>query len=248
MSPHLCRGRRCHSLGRVSILIAVRHGRSTSNAAGTLAGRTPGIDLDQTGIEQAAELGRRLIGVPLVVAVTSPMERCQQTTSLALAAADIDLVPTVDERVIETDYGQWSGRLLRDLADEPLWKTVQAAPQDARFPGGEAMQDVQTRVVAAVLDWNSRLADGDVWLLASHGDPLAALLNWASGADFHHVQRLGVDPGSASIILLPSAAMPQPRIITMNSVEGALSRWASPPKEAVVGGAAGHQTPDAPDA
>lgn len=223
----------------MSILIAVRHGRSTSNSAGTLAGRLPGVDLDETGSEQARALGRRLAGVPLKVAVTSPMPRCQQTVEVALEAAGIDLSPHVDDRVIETDYGQWSGRLLKDLAEEPLWQTVQSAPDQARFPDGEAMVDVQARVVEAVLDWNSRLEPGDVWLLASHGDPLAALLNWACGADFRHVQRLGVEPGSASIIMLPTAMLADPRIITMNSVEGALSRWTTPPQQAVVGGAAG---------
>lgn len=226
----------------MSILIAVRHGRSTSNAAGTLAGRTPGIDLDDTGVEQAQQLGRRLVDVPLTMAVTSPMERCQQTTSLALGSAGIELSATLDDRVIETDYGQWSGRLLKDLVDEPLWKTVQGAPQLAQFPGGEAMSAVQDRIVAAVLDWNARLDERDVWLLTSHGDPLAALLNWASGADFQHVQRLGVDPGSASIIVLPSPNVPQPRIVTMNSVEGALSRWTTPPPQPVVGGSAGAPT------
>ena len=167
------------------------------------------------------------------------MERCQQTTSLALEAAGIDLDAVLDDRVLETDYGQWSGRLLKDLADEPLWATVQGAPQDAQFPEGEAMRAVRDRVVEAVLDWNSRLADHDVWLLTSHGDPLAALLNWACGADFQHVQRLGVEPGSASIIVLPSQNLSQPRIVTMNSADGPLARWTSPPQQAVVGGSAG---------
>lgn len=230
----------------MSILIAVRHGRSTSNSAGTLAGRTPGIDLDDTGVEQAIALGRRLRGVPLAAAVTSPLERCRRTTTLALESAGIDVTAAVDERVVETDYGHWSGRLLKELGEEPLWQTVQESPHDARFPGGEAMLDVRTRVVDAVLDWNERLGAMDVWMLASHGDPLAALLNWAAGADFRYVQRLGVDPGSASIILLPSEKVAQPRILTMNSLEGSLARWTTPPQEQVVGGAAGDQTA-APD-
>ncbi|MGA4669882.1 histidine phosphatase family protein [Propionibacteriaceae bacterium Y1923] len=233
----------------MSILIAIRHGRSTSNSAGTLAGRTPGVELDETGVEQAGALGRRLAGVPVTRAITSPLERCLQTTRLVLESAGLDLTPEVDERVIETDYGQWSGKLLKDLADEPLWVTVQGSPDRARFPGGEAMADVRTRVVDAVLDWNSRLGDHDVWLLTSHGDPLAALLNWACGADFRHVQRLGVEPASASVILLPGAqpspddtkpSPKQPRILTMNSVEGALTRWTTlPERQPVVGGAAG---------
>ncbi|MGA4508721.1 MSMEG_4193 family putative phosphomutase [Propionibacteriaceae bacterium G1746] len=231
----------------MSILIAVRHGRSTSNAAGTLAGRTPGIALDETGVQQAVALGERLRGVTLAAAVTSPMLRCEQTMDLLLDAASSDLTSQIDDRLVETDYGQWSGRLLKDLADEPLWKVVQQRPDEAVFPGGESMLAVRDRVVDAVLDWNRRLAPTDVWVMASHGDPLAALLNWASGAEFRHVQRLGVDPASASIIVLPGEQLPHPRIITMNSVEGSLARWLAPPSEQTVGGSTGTGTPATDD-
>lgn len=230
----------------MSILIAVRHGRSTSNTAGTLAGRSPGVDLDETGRDQARKLGERLRDVRLAAVVSSPMQRCQQTVELALEAAGVAAEVTIDERVIETDYGSWSGKLLKDLAQEPLWQTVQHRPQEARFPGGEAMVDVRDRMVNAVLDWNSRLAATDVWLLASHGDPLAALLNWTVGSEFAHVQRLGVDPASASVIMLPEAQTTSdgepasPRVIAVNTVEGPLARWCAPPAEQSVGGGLGN--------
>lgn len=227
----------------MSILIAVRHGRSTANTAGILAGRTPGVELDETGIEQACELGRRLEGVELVAVVTSPVQRCLQTVEHLLEAAGLGLTPQVDDRLAESDYGDWQGRELKDLAADPLWQVVQKAPSQARFPNGESMLEVQERVVEAVLDWNSRLPDASVWLLASHGDPLAALVNWAVGAPFDNVQRIGLDPGSATVIALPSSSASNdtgagggehgdvphhPRVLTVNSPVGPLSRWAAP--------------------
>lgn len=221
----------------MSILIAVRHARSTANTAGILAGRLPGTLLDETGEQQARALGERLRGVPLHTVVSSPLERCLQTTSLALATAGSELEPTTDDRLLESNYGQWQGRALSELAQDPLWQVVQERPEEARFPDGEAMVEVRERIVDCVLDWDQRLPADAVWLLASHGDPLAALLNWAVGADFRHVQRLGLDPASASVIALPGPEGKPPRVLALNSIGGSLRRWTttSAPQ---VGGAA----------
>ncbi|HET6293864.1 MAG TPA: histidine phosphatase family protein, partial [Kribbella sp.] len=43
-------------------VILVRHGRSSANMSGVLAGRTPGMKLDETGVQQAAAVGERLAG------------------------------------------------------------------------------------------------------------------------------------------------------------------------------------------
>ena len=70
----------------MATVILVRHGRSTANASGTLAGRLPGIFLDEAGEQQARRTGERLAAVPLVAAVTSPLERCKQTARAIVAA------------------------------------------------------------------------------------------------------------------------------------------------------------------
>ena len=41
-------------------VLLLRHGRSTSNTAHTLAGRSPGVDLDDRGREQAEALVERI--------------------------------------------------------------------------------------------------------------------------------------------------------------------------------------------
>ena len=114
-------------------VILLRHGRSTSNTAHTLAGRTDGVDLDDKGREQAQALVERLAGLPIRAIVRSPLLRCRRTVEPLAAALGLD--PVVDERISEVDYGSWTGRKIGDLVKEPLWAVVQQQPSAAVFPG-----------------------------------------------------------------------------------------------------------------
>ena len=94
-------------------VILLRHGRSTSNTAHTLAGRSEGVDLDDKGREQAQSLVARVGDLPIRALVRSPLLRCERT--LEPLAAALGLEPVVDERLAEVDYGQWTGRKIGDL-------------------------------------------------------------------------------------------------------------------------------------
>ncbi len=134
----------------MATVILVRHGRTTANATGMLAGRAAGVSLDEIGRNQAALTGDRLAAVPLVGVVSSPLERCRQTTQLILDRQAGTLYTPVDLDLTECDYGQWQGRRLSDLVTEDLWSTVQSQPSAVIFPGGESMVAMQTRSVAAI--------------------------------------------------------------------------------------------------
>jgi probable phosphomutase (TIGR03848 family) len=183
-------------------VILLRHGRSTSNTAQVLAGRSEGVDLDDKGREQAAELTTRLAELPVKALVTSPLLRCRRTVE-PLAAA-LGLQPVIDERLSEVDYGQWTGRKIAELAKEPLWTVVQAHPSAAVFPDGEGLAHVQARAVAAVRDHDRRLADqhgGDaLWLACTHGDVIKAVVADALGNHLDSFQRITADPASMSVI------------------------------------------------
>ena len=131
-------------------LVLVRHGRTTANSSGVLAGRTAGVKLDETGVGQAQRAGERLAVVPLTAVVTSPLERCRQTARAILKAQTGTPLTATERGITECDYGEWQGRALKDLAKEPLWKTVQGQPSAAVFPGGESMVTMQSRAVTAV--------------------------------------------------------------------------------------------------
>lgn len=184
-------------------LILVRHGRSTANTAGVLAGWTPGVALDERGTAQAAALPGRLAALPLAAAVTSPLQRCQETLAPLLAARP-ELPLHTDERIGECHYGDWSGRKLAELADEPLMRVVQQHPSAAAFPGGESMRAMQARAVDAVRDWNARIEEEHgadaVYLMCSHGDIIKALVADALGLHLDLFQRISVEPCSVTAV------------------------------------------------
>ena len=129
-------------------VILLRHGRSTSNTAHTLAGRSEGVDLDDKGREQAAALVDRIGDCRSGRVVSSPLLRCRRTVEPLAAALGVE--PVVDDRLTEVDYGEWTGRKIGELVKEPLWAVVQQQPSAAVFPGGEGLAEVQARAVAAV--------------------------------------------------------------------------------------------------
>ena len=179
-------------------LILRRHGRSTANSAGILAGRSAGVDVDATGAEQAATLVDRLAGCRIARIVSSPLLRCRST--VAPLAASLGLAVTIDERLAEVDYGDWTGRPLSELAQEPLWRTVQTHPSAAVFPNGEALAAVSARAVAAARAHAAVTGEIGAVLICSHGDVIASILADALGMHLDLFQRLVVSPASVSVI------------------------------------------------
>jgi probable phosphomutase (TIGR03848 family) len=225
-------------------VVLLRHGRSTSNTAHVLAGRSEGVDLDDKGRQQAADLVERLGELPIRAVVCSPQLRCRRTVE-PLADA-LGLEPVVDDRFAEVDYGEWTGRKLGDLFKEPLWAVVQAHPSAAVFPGGEGLAEVQTRAVAAVREHDARLAEqygGDaLWLACTHGDVIKAVVADALGLHLDGFQRVSVDPASISVIRYTRL---RPFVLHVNHTGAPLTSalaaapaadGETPPDDAVVGG------------
>ncbi|WP_418956142.1 histidine phosphatase family protein [Streptomyces tritici] len=187
----------------MATLILVRHGRSTANTAAVLAGRTPGVGLDERGAAQAAALPGRLAGVPLAAVVSSPLQRCRETLAPLLEARP-ELALHTEERINECDYGDWSGRKLAELTDDPLMQVVQAHASAAAFPGGESMRGMQQRAVEAVRDWNARIeaehGEDAVYAMCSHGDIIKSVVADALGMHLDLFQRIHVDPCSVTVI------------------------------------------------
>ncbi|QMV24114.1 MSMEG_4193 family putative phosphomutase [Streptomyces sp. SCUT-3] len=186
-------------------VLLLRHGRSTANTSGVLAGCAPGVALDDRGREQAAALPARLAGLPLAAVVTSPLQRCRETVRPLLDTRP-GLPLHTEERLGECRYGDWTGRKLSELADEPLWRTVQHHPSAAVFPGpdGESVREMSARAVAAVRDWNLSVEEeagpGALYAVCTHGDVIKALVADALGMHLDLFQRISVDPCSVTAI------------------------------------------------
>lgn len=176
-------------------VVLIRHGRSTANAAGILAGRMPGVALDDVGRAQALGLRALFGGVPVAAAYTSPVDRCRETAELAGFPE-----ATVHDGLTECDYGEWTGARLESLTAEALWADIQAVPSRVTFPGGETMLDMFRRSTAAVAAVARRHAADDIVVVFSHGDPIKAVLAEACGMHLDDFQRFQVAPASVSIV------------------------------------------------
>ena len=210
----------------MATVILARHGRTSANATGVLAGRTPGIRLDEVGIEQAGRAAARLEGLNLAAAFTSPLERCKETSAVLLRGTGFKA--RVERGLNECDYGDWSGQKMKNLVKEDLWKVVQAHPAGVRFPGGESMAEMSARSIAAVRDRDAQVAaehgDSAVWLAVAHGDVIKAILADALGMHLDAFQRIVVDPASLSVIrYTPKRSF----VLAMNTHEGSLTHLAA---------------------
>ncbi len=236
-------------------LLLIRHGRTSANTAGVLAGWTPGVSLDDTGVTQARALAERLGDVPVAAVVASPLQRTVETAKFLLAGgAESVARPKLqrDKRLGEVKYGEWENRKLSTLAKEPLWRTVQGYPSQVTFPGGESLRSMQARAVEAIRDHDRAVAEAAgedaIWVAVSHGDVIKAILADALGTHLDHFQRISADPCSVSIITYTPM---RPFVVRMNDSGTELGKvLARPPRkpgrrrkaaaaDAVVGGGAG---------
>lgn len=227
----------------MTTVVLVRHGL-TAMTGPVLAGWTRDLHLDERGEKQAAAVAERLRPLPLDAVVSSPLDRCLDTASAVLAGREQQLA--VDDRLGECRYGDWTGRPIKELVKDPLWKVVQAHPSAAVFPGpeGEPLRDTQARAVSAVRDWNARLGPDATWLACSHGDVIKAIVADALGLHLDQFQRIAVDPCSVTVIRYTEL---RPFVVRLNDTGGGVADLL-PPKgkgrrrrssDAVVGGGAG---------
>jgi broad specificity phosphatase PhoE len=152
-------------------VLLVRHGETDDNAAARFQGRRDTL-LNQRGRAQSRALARSLRDEGLRALYTSPLQRARATAQIV--ADELGLEARVDERLMEADGGDWSGRLIADvIADVPdEWERWRAADPTFRFPGGESVAEQAARVRAALAD----IACGPLpALVVTHGGSIRTL-------------------------------------------------------------------------
>jgi len=205
------------------LLLLLRHA-VTDHTGARLSGWMPGLHLTEQGREQAEALAGRLAPVPVDALYASPLERCQETAAVLAKARGLEMSTLQD--LGEVRYGDWTGRTIKELAKEPLWKVVQATPSAARFPDGESLYEMQARAVLAVERLRGAHPRQTV-AVCSHADVIKAVVCHYLGMHLDLFQRVVVSPASVTAI----AFGPAPYLARLNDT-GGNADLAPPPKPA----------------
>ncbi len=181
---------------QATLILLVRHGQTPTTGT-VLPGRAPGLHLSDRGRTQAERVAERLMGLPVDVIYSSPLERTRETAEPTAACTGLEVYENAG--LIECDFGEWTGAALAELAGLPQWQTVQHNPSAFRFPNGESFTQMQARIVGT-LEALCSAHSGGVVVCFSHADPIKAAVAHALGTHLDHFQRIVINPGSVSVI------------------------------------------------
>ena len=206
----------------MAIIILVRHGENDWSKKNKLAGWLPGVHLNETGHHQAEAAAQRLAVLPIKAVYSSPLTRCLETATYIAEAHRLSVQQL--EEVGEVRYGEWEGKKIRKLARKPLWHAVQFFPSRVRFPGGEALREVQQRAVDALEETAAHHAK-EMFVVVSHADVIRLVLAHYLGVHIDLFQRLVIAPASVSILALEPGGLV--RVLRLND-DGPLHAPTSP--------------------
>ena len=178
-------------------VLFVRHGQ-TPTTGSVLPGRAKGLHLAEAGTKQAEAVAERLKALKTIDAIyASPLERTRETAAPIAKARGLKVV--ADKGLLECEFGEWTGRPLKELMKLPEWSTVQRYPSGFRFPGGESFAEMQTRITGAVAALVQKHPGGTI-VCVSHADPIKAAVASALGTHLDLFQRINISPCSVTTI------------------------------------------------
>lgn len=189
----------------MTTILLIRHGEN-STVGKRLAGRLPGIHLNEKGRDQAEKLAQVLTGAPVKAIYSSPLERAVETAEplARVLGLEIQIAPGL----IEMAYGEWQGKTLKQLARRKLWKTVQEKPSQMRFPQGESFVEARDRVIAEIERIAAAHEEGDLVAAFSHGDIIRLAVSHYLGVPLDLFQRVGANPASISAVHIDKKGRP----------------------------------------
>jgi probable phosphomutase (TIGR03848 family) len=190
-------------------LLLVRHALNDW-VGDKLAGWTPDVHLNDKGKAQAEALCHRLADRPIAAVYSSPLERAVETARIVAAPHRLEV--QIRAGMGEVRYGDWTGQSIKELAKEKAWQVVQFYPSGARFPGGEAIREMQARAVAE-LDELVVQHPAEIIVVVSHADVIKAVLAHYAGLHLDLFQRLVVSPASLSVVAFTPMG---PRLVCLN--------------------------------
>jgi broad specificity phosphatase PhoE len=176
----------------------VRHGQTAWNKEEIFRGRTD-IPLDEIGLRQAELTGEYLKEVEIHAIYSSPLSRAWQTAQKIAQFHNLNVLPL--EGIIDMSFGKWEGRAHQEIkeTDCETYRQWREEPHLVRLPGGESLNDVRIRAMAA-LEEVIQNHPGKNLVLVSHRVINKILLCAILGLDNSHFWQITQDPTAINLI------------------------------------------------
>lgn len=193
------------------VILLIRHGENDYVKKNRLAGRIPGVHLNENGNAQARRLAEKLGSAPIKTIYSSPLERAVETASPLAQALGLEV--QLRDGLIEVDFGEWQDQRLKALSRTKLWKVVQGLPTRMRFPGGETFAEAQQRICQEIEAISRQYEPKDMIVCVTHSDPIKLAVAYFIGLPLDMFQRLSVAPASISALYLGET---ESRLLSLN--------------------------------
>ena len=157
------------------MIIFLRHGQAENNTEKILAGRSPGVNLTETGIQQAEQTGKMLELLNVSKIYSSPIDRALQTSEIVGKHCDLEIIP--DQRLIELDMGKFTKMPYDEIFAKHgnVFLKFYEGNDEVSENGVETFATVQKRVFDMV-DFVVKNHKNENVVLVTHMDPIKAMI------------------------------------------------------------------------
>ena len=183
----------------MSRVYLVRHGQTAWNVGEIFRGRAD-IPLDETGKGEVHLAGETLKDETLHAVYSSPLSRSMETAENIAKFHDISVTPL--DAIIDISYGEWEGLGNQEVQQKypelhALWLSE---PHKVLFPGGESLDEVRSRTMAAMEDLLVKHQDENFALVA-HRVPNKVICCALLGLDNSHFWRIQQDTACTNLFV-----------------------------------------------
>jgi len=176
-------------------ILLIRH--ADTSLPDRVPGRSSGVHLSKSGLDQAELLAQRLKDVNIDGIYCSPLERTLETAEPLAETKGLVIIP--DDHFIEIDFKEWTRKSFGELENEFGWKQFHFFRNGCVIPGGELMVEVQSRMIAGIQKICSR-HPGETIAVFSHNDPIKSVIAYYLGVSLDLFLRIEISTSSVSII------------------------------------------------
>jgi len=176
----------------------IRHGQTAWNKEEIFRGRAD-IPLNEIGFREAELVGEYLKGKDIHVIYSSPLSRARETARRIAQFFNLKVQPLVG--IVDMRFGKWEGRPLKEVQihDRELYQEWREKPHQVRVPGGESLDEVRVRAMAA-LEEVIQYHHGKNLVLVSHRVINKVIICGILGIDNSHFWQIGQDTAAINLI------------------------------------------------